>query len=186
MSKINCLALSGAASSGKDTFYTLLKSHLSYRIVTRFAFADALKIELDPMFKAFGSTAFETDPIKKKLIRPILVSYGCSQRILTNGSYWIDKIDPFVKEVISRDELAVITDCRFENELYWIKNLGGKVIYIERIDENGQIIGPPNEEERKNDPILRANADIIVTWPTQDIHSLWPYVEKATKEIGLV
>lgn len=179
------ISIAGSATVGKDTFFTLLKTHLNNRVVTRFAFADMLKIELDPMFKAFGGTAFETDPIKKKLIRPILVAHGCSQRVLTNGRYWIDKIEPFVKESIARGEIAIITDCRFPNELEWIRTLKGKVIYLERIDLEGKVVPPYNDEERAHDDLLRAGADITVSWPTTDIHSLWPYVEKAAKELGL-
>ena len=67
----------------------------------------------------------------------------------------------------------------------WVKSLGGKTIYIERIDVNGNAIQPPNKEESDNDPFLRKNADITISWPTTDIHSLWPFVEKVTKQLGL-
>lgn len=186
MSQPFCLGLAGTALAGKDTFFSLLKAHLSGRVVQRFAYADALKAELDPLFRAFGGTAFETDPVKKAAIRPLLVSHGMSQRILTQGRYWVDKVAPLVRESMARGEVAVITDNRFPNEIEYIKSIGGKVMYLERIDENGVVIGPVNREEAENDEALRSSADLVLSWTTErDIHALWPFVERAAAQLGL-
>lgn len=178
------IALSSVATAGKDTFHSLLTTHLSNRVVTRMAFADRLKTELDPLFKAFGGSAFTTDPVQKALIRPVLVSHGCSMRVI-NPRHWIDAIAPDVQAALARNETVVVTDVRFQNEANWIKSLGGNVIYIERIKPDGSVVGPANEEEARNDPYLRANADVFLSWETRPAAELWGYVEKAAKDLGL-
>lgn len=155
------IGISAFATVGKDTFASLLTQVVSPRRVTQIAFAQALKEELDPLFRAFGGTAFETDPIKKKLIRPILVSHGMSQRILTNGRYWIDKVQPIVLDSLLRGDIVIVTDVRFENEIDWLHSLKGKSVYLNREGVNA-----PNEEEKRNDPIMRAKADYLLNWPT--------------------
>lgn len=185
MTRPSLLLLAGSAGCGKDTFYALLHDYLSDHMVTRYAFADELKRELDPMFRAFGATAFETDPHLKTLIRPILVAYGCAMRVLTNGAYWVDKLDPAVKAAMARDELVVVSDARFPNEVVWGKSLGAKVIYLERIGPDGKLVAPANKDETENDPYLRANADLTVSWPTTDREALVAYVARATQDLGL-
>lgn len=186
----NIIGIAGTARAGKDTFATLLSTHLAPRHVVRYAFADELKRELDPFFKSFGGTAFETDSAKKAIIRPILISHGREKRLISNGRYWIDKIESSVKKSIQDGNIVLITDVRYNthdtDECSWVKSLGGKIVYIERIDENGIPVQPANEEEIANDPLLRKGADVILSWPTiKDIYSLFPYVEKAAKQIGL-
>lgn len=185
MTKPTLLGIAGVGAAGKDTFYTLLRDHLSDRTVVRMAYADALKTELDPMFRAFGATAFETDPHLKTLIRPILVAYGCAMRVLTNGAYWVDKLEPSVRRVLGRGETVVITDNRFPNEIGFIHGLGGKVLYLERVGPDGKVVPPANDEEAKHDPYLRANADLTVSWPTTDREALVAYVARAAQDLGL-
>ena len=177
--------VTGNATSGKDTFFTLLATHLSDRKLVRFALADALKRELDPLFKAFGGTAFETDPGKKALIRPVMVSHGCSRRTI-QPTYWIDQIAPLVKASIAAGETPVICDGRFENECIWARSLGAKVVHIERVLPDGSVLGPVNEEEAANESYLKTNADVVIRWETRDIHQLWAYVESAAKQLELI
>lgn len=155
------IGISAFATVGKDTFASLLTQVVSPRRVTQAAFAQALKEELNPFFQAFGGTAFETDPAKKKLIRPILVSHGMSQRVVSNGRYWIDKVQPIVLDSLLRGDLVIVTDVRFENEIDWLHSLKGKSVYLNREGVNA-----PNEEEARNDPIMRAKADYLLNWPT--------------------
>lgn len=184
------IGLMGVATAGKDAFCTLLSAHIRSiqpdRVVNRVAFATALKAELDPLFKAFGGTAWETDPVKKAAIRPLLVSHGMSQRVLSGGMHWIRCVEPDVKAMLARGEIVIITDTRFENELAWVKSLGGRCVYIERIRPDGTPVPPVNSDEAANDAALRAGADVSISWPTTDIHGLWPFVERAAAQLGLV
>ena len=187
------VGISAFALCGKDTFASLLTQVVSPHPVTRVAFAQALKEELDPLFRAFGGTAFETDPVKKALIRPILVSLGMTQRIVSNGRYWIDKVEPTVKEALNRGDLVIVTDVRFENEIDWLHSLGGKSVYLNR-----EGVTAPNEEEKRNDPIMRKKADYLLDWPTltkkgkkneidldglrKIVHAWWTSVNQSTNQ----
>jgi hypothetical protein len=181
------IGIGGVARAGKDTFAKLLVEYAASkgRVVSSFAFADELKRELEPFFKTFGSTAFETDPEKKKKIRPILVAHGREKRLVSNGRYWIEKIEPAVKDALERGDIVLVTDTRYAthdaDEAAWVKSLGGKIVYVERLIDNVPV-APANEEESLNDPLLRKAADIIVSWPTvenlqKNIDKLTPFVD---------
>lgn len=150
------IGLTGVARSGKDTFFECLKSNFSNLRFSRIAFADELKHECnDFLMKNTGISAFTEDPEEKEIIRPFLVTYGTHVRRRLNQNCWIDKIEPkMIKDRLNTD-IFVITDVRFPNELTWIKSRGGSVIHIQREKTTAA-----NEEEGKNDPILRDLADI--------------------------
>ena len=84
------------------------------------------------------------------------MTYGTKIRRRLNENCWIDKFQKIEKELVMAG-LRFITDVRFENEIDWIQSLDGKTIHIER---NGTL--PPNEEEAKNDPILRNKSTLII------------------------
>lgn len=166
------IGLGAVARAGKDTFANFLTEIVQdegYK-VKRFAFADALKAELEPYLNSLNMSAYETDSAKKAKVRPILVKHGRQRRLETNGRYWIDKIDKSVQNALKEGYIVIITDVRYNtnnnDELGWVHSLGGKVIYVERIDKNGEVVPPANEEEKENDPLLRKNVDIKVSMPT--------------------
>jgi len=154
------VGLCGLARSGKDSFFNFAeKFYFNEKSNIRLAFADELKKETDNfLISSFGISAFSDDIEDKKIIRPILVAYGMQKRAVSNGLYWINKIE----EEISRfkDEYNhFITDVRFPNEVSKIKDLGGFCIHIER-DGNK----PPNKEEEENDPIVKKMCDYHFNW----------------------
>jgi hypothetical protein len=184
------IGLSGVARCGKGTFATLLTElaeREGYKVST-FALADVLKAELEPFFNTFGTTAYETDTARKALIRPVLVAYGHEKRVISKGRYLIDKIEPAVKRKLKQGHVVLITDIRFNtsetDEVAWIKSLNGKLIHLERIDVNGNIVGPANEEEARNDPAVKAASDVQVVWPTKSVDELYQYVETAWRGLN--
>ena len=54
----------------------------------------------------------------------------------------------------------IITDVRYVNEAKMIKDLGGKILHIER-----EGVVPPNPSEEKNHPLVKELADIVLDWP---------------------
>jgi hypothetical protein len=126
----------------------------------RFAFADELKKELDAfLVDNFEISAFTEDEKEKEIIRPLLVSYGMAKREISNGMYWISKIEPHIKKYPSPEKHAIVTDVRFGNEVDRINKMGGVSIHITR---EGNI--PPNEEEAFNDPIVKAKCQAHFVW----------------------
>ncbi len=190
-SKPTCVGICGVATAGKDTFFTLLQEYLSnYGIVSkRFALADSLKDEINPYLKEqFGISAWTKSPEEKKLIRPSLVAHGFVRRQQTQGKYWTKQIEGPLLEAMSKGIVPVVTDIRYaeydEDEVYWIRNFGGKLAYITRYEVKSTqdtwpvienvtkfhdqkiFVQPPNEDERRNDPKLRAQANCIIEWDT--------------------
>jgi hypothetical protein len=156
------LGICGLARCGKDSFYNLSEPIIKEKkeASVRYAFADSLKAEIDELLlKNTGMSAFSEDPLEKTIIRPLLVTYGTHVRRKIDQDCWIKSIDFPVKNTISHNQWAFVTDVRYDNEIDWIHDLGGKSVHITR---TGTL--PPNEEEKENDPILKSKSDFFIEW----------------------
>lgn len=193
-SKPLILGLSGVARSGKDSFATLLIEHLASlgQPAARWAFADQLKRELEPVIWAkYGLSVWSQVSAEKAIFRDDLVAHGRLRRTESNGTYWVKQIDASVRAGLAAGVHQIITDCRYatheEDEADWIKSLGGKVVYIERILIDGSsILEPANEEERLNTFRVKAQADLVVTLPTfleNPLDNLRPIVQATWSQL---
>lgn len=159
------IGISGLARSGKDSLCKLLLGSIENS--KRFALADVLKENINPfLIEQFGIDIFTCSPSEKELVRPLMVAYGKVLRNKTSGKFFTD----FLEKKISEDncEIAIITDVRYdefkEDEVSWVKNkMGGVLVHLSR-----QGILPPNEDEAKNDPVLKLKSDISIEWETSD------------------
>tara|TARA_B100000085_G_scaffold280871_1_gene306521 strand:- start:1438 stop:1980 length:543 start_codon:yes stop_codon:yes gene_type:complete len=154
------IGLCGLARSGKDSFFNFVKKFdFNEKPNMRLAFADELKKEIDNfLLSNFEISAFTEDIEEKKIIRPMLVAYGMQKRAISNGLYWINKIEQEIK--LSQNKYNYfVTDVRFPNEVLKIKDMGGFCIHIER---EGNIA--PNSEEEKNDPIVKKESQYNFRW----------------------
>ena len=160
------IGLSGLARCGKDSFFNFSKELFDEKSIKckRLAFADELKKELDSFLKEnFGISSFSESTQEKEIIRPIMVSYGMAKRELSNGLYWISKIEKELKVLKDECEYYFVTDVRFSNEIQKIKDMNGISIHITR-DSNL----PPNEEEALNDPVVKELSDYNFYWENFD------------------
>lgn len=154
------VGISGLARSGKDTLFKFLSDKLKNSNISskRLAFADELKEECDDFLKKnIGISAFTETNTEKEIIRPFLVCYGTKVRRRLDKNCWINRLSSKLKTI--NQDYVFITDVRYENEIEWVKSQGGKTIHIER---HGNIA--PNEEESKNDPILKSMSQYRVKW----------------------
>lgn len=177
MLKMKIIGLSGFARSGKDSFFSLM-SHFyneNHKIkCKRFALADALKQDMDGFLTdKLGISAFTTNEEEKNLIRPLLVEYGRCKRIQTNGTYWTSLLFNKIQSEAGEFDVAVVTDIRYaaydEDEVFWLKNLGGKLIHISQYkNESGVRIykTPPNKDEVDNDPVIQKLSNYKFEWET--------------------
>ena len=175
------LGISGFAGSGKDTLYTLLSERINCK---RVALADQLRREMNPfIIDKFGIDLFNCSREEKDLVRPLLVEYGRIKRQQTEGRYFIDKINPYVKNL---NTTVIVTDIRYsqyeKDEVHWIKNeLNGILVHVSKYKEiDGKKIfsESPIKDERENDPKLQAAADYKIEWPeVKSIDLLMPYVD---------
>ena len=158
------IGIAGVARAGKDTFFKYFLDAIKLDI-QRIAFADELKKDLNNFLKSkSGISAFTNDTNEKNIIRPILVSYGCMMRDITEGRYWINKIDMLIEE--SRKSHFCLTDVRFPNEVDYIHNNSGIVIHLSRLDTDGNLLKPANEEEAAQNPLILDKANYALTWDT--------------------
>lgn len=127
------IALAGKAGSGKDTVASILVHPFSLDSIA--AFAAPIKAMIDA---GFGIDMDILTREEKERPDPVI---GISPRQLaqTLGTEWGRALDPdlWVKAFARRTEsmhsrLIVITDCRFPNEVAWVKSQGGVVWWIER------------------------------------------------------
>lgn len=176
MQSYNLIGLTGVANAGKDHLFLYLKYLLLEKKIDakRFSLADELKRKMDDFLKKeTGISAFTIDKKEKDSIRGLMVEFGRFKRIQTQGTYWTGLIQQQVSESILKKEQPILTDLRYvaypKDEYDWVKNQNkGVVIHISRLDKSGALIGPPNEEEARNNPKLLALADYKITWPTLD------------------
>lgn len=168
------IGIGGVAGSGKDLFFKLLSKKLPVR---RFALADKLKWEC----AHWCYDQYDIDPLscsrkEKDLIREFLVFHGSFKRRITNGRFWIDKLDVDIKSFLlnaQTDDIPVVTDIRYQeyerDEVSWIKNeLNGVIVHVSQYVDDGSpiptLLKPINGEEQRNDPIIQENADFLVKW----------------------
>jgi hypothetical protein len=217
------LGLTGVARSGKDTFCAVARKIMTERglRVQRFALADDLKSDVDAfLLDKFGISAWTSDPENKTIIRPFLVWYGGVQRKRSNGTYWTSRVTKKINE--SDADVAIVTDVRYDvfphDEIQWLQQtMGGKLVHVSKYtwgvnwagDPSKPInsdspqdyrrvrifVEAPNEDERNNDPKLKAKADYRIEWEHQTVSSeaelvnhpgLNEVVGKALRELGFI
>ena len=86
------IGISGAARSGKDSFYLLLRKIISEDvIIERSAFADELKCDIRPLLlEKFNIDVNSYSDKEKESVRPLMVSYGTLARSI-DENFWIKK-----------------------------------------------------------------------------------------------
>ena len=173
------IGLTGFARVGKDSFYQvasrILKKEYGLKS-TRYALADALKGDIAEFIsEKVGIDVYTDDDGDKTVIRPLLVAYGKCKRIQSKATYWTSLLQDKI-ELDTDTDVVFVTDVRYaeyeEDEVQWIKNIGGKLIHISKFELNFSDDGwmskvyteAPNEDEAKNDPIIRDHADILFEW----------------------
>jgi hypothetical protein len=174
--KPKILLVSGYARSGKDTFCKIL-SEMNNNFVI-YAFAYELKRKIQPIIYEMGIDVFNPTNEQKKIIRNIMISYGCAWREI-DINHWVkivnDQIDDRAKCLI-----PIISDNRFISETEFFFNKYGRqnVILVEISREN---MPTPPEEELKNQKLVSEIANEKIDWPTVedgDLTKLRPIVEQ--------
>lgn len=159
------ISFAGKARVGKDVATKIFISLFAKEgiLAKRYAFADELKKELDPLFLLnAGVSSFSEDSIQKELMRGVFVAYGTGFWRKKDPDHWIKKVSAAIKN-FERPHVSIISDNRFPNELHWVQQ-NGKVIYLARIKKDGQEMPFGSKDEEENDPFLRQNADYFCKW----------------------
>jgi len=191
------LGIAGAATVGKDTYYKLLKEVCLEDFgvnVVRFALADILKSDLrDFIINKHGVDILNCSSEDKNKVRFELVEHARKMRQETNGRYWISKLDKVIEEYkksenFKSSDIFCVTDIRhFEypaDEVVWLKEENkGFLIYVEKFFDDGSICNPANNDERRNDPLLREHSDYRIRWRHADPEKYLKSLVKKTVDI---
>lgn len=148
------IGIAGSARSGKDTLGENFKNILCDAGIKSetYAFADELKLSVDSLLqKELGISAFTEDSKEKSLIRPFLVFWGTEVMRKQNDNVWIEKLEGN----LYNNQVNIITDMRFMNELDWIKKNRGLTVFIDRVGAE-----PANDLEAKNNEKLSKEVDV--------------------------
>jgi hypothetical protein len=145
------LGLTAYARTGKDSLANILIHEYPMLDIRRFAFADNLKTHLAEFVKLrFGYDVFNLTDEQKKIVRPLLIAYGCAQRAI-DKDYWVKQVD---EQIVGYGGNVVIPDFRFPSEAeYFIKKYGDSFALIE-LEREG--IPVPPDEELYNQPLMRS------------------------------
>lgn len=174
----NLIGLSSPARGGKNTAQSII-SNIAEEcgfVTLKLALAKKLKDEcFQYLYNTFGISSYTENTEEKTKIRDFLVQWGKDKRKVSKGKYFTDHINSIINA--HKEKIAVISDIRYfneykEDEFIWLKNNKGILIYIERILPDGSILGPANEDEFKNNILLKQNANILITWPTTNDNQL--------------
>jgi len=125
------VGLSGKKRSGKDTVYAVAGELLQKQNLKtgRVAFADPLKHEVSQI------TGFNIEFLEKhkEEIRPLLQVWGADfRRKFFGADYWISKMKPIIEQSDGFYDVLFVTDCRYRNELEFIREHGGHLVNVER------------------------------------------------------
>jgi hypothetical protein len=159
------IGISGVARSGKDTLangFVKIFKEIGVN-AQRIALADELRREVHSFIKkTLNIDVFNMTDEEKKIVRPFLVFWGTHIRRKQDENCWIKSLE----KQRSLNTLTIVSDIRYQNEADWIKNSGGILIHIARLNEGGEFVEAPNDEERENDPLLIEKSDIAFVWST--------------------
>lgn len=135
------IALAGRAGSGKDTAAAFL-AHAAIRDgygATTTGFASPLKAGLSAMFGfQFADLTREEKEAPLEFIgkspRELMQTLGTEWGRGVHQELWIQLMERriFERPTFGADDLWILTDCRFPNELAWVRRKGGVTWWIER------------------------------------------------------
>jgi len=140
------IGISGKAGSGKDTVYNMMEEmYASKKIMMNVKFAKALKdkagglLEVDP--EMFESQEFKASKIptseEEMTYRDFLLLFGTEVMRRVDPNYWVNIA---MKDAELFEQYAytpVFTDVRFPNELQAIKDVGGIILRVDMVGNEG-------------------------------------------------
>jgi hypothetical protein len=133
------IGICGRSRSGKDTFADFLLKHL--KNARKISFATPLKDSMNTLF-GFTCNKDEVDPFWKIKPRDAYIAFG-TEVIRDRLGFFLNlpdkKCEDFFihrmkKEIMNMDkqDVLIIPDVRFQNEINFIKLNGGKIVKIKR------------------------------------------------------
>lgn len=140
------IAFSGFKGSGKDTAAKVLVDEYGF---TKIAFADAVRtmaLTINPIIAIRAEPAaiwllsdvvarFGWDVAKNEYpeVRRLLQVIGTEAvRNLIGENVWVDTLAKRLPDIADENSRYVITDCRFDNEVEFVRDHGGLLVWVDR------------------------------------------------------
>lgn len=125
------IGLCGFARAGKDTVAKGLVERYGF---TRFAFADAIRREVEAQYGVapFADDAKDAPGGDGVSYRDILLEHGHRRRE-QNPDYWIEAIERSICQPPTPANI-VVSDCRMEREIDWVRENDGFLVWVHRSD----------------------------------------------------
>lgn len=139
------IAFSGLKGSGKDTAAKVLINEYGF---TKIAFADALRESLLTLNPWIADVPFYgTAPLAELIeavgwdwaknnvpeVRRLMQVFGTEVgRQILGENVWVDLLAKKYRDIAASSSRYVITDCRFPNEVNFVKDTYGDVVWVDR------------------------------------------------------
>ena len=157
------VGIAGTRNSGKDTLFSHLKA-IDPRF-QHYAFASALKADLRQLIQSqFGIDPLTAAGADKELIRPILVSYGCTWREI-DIDHWTKVVAGQIWDNHKHNpqpQISCVCDFRFVSEAELFRAQFGGSFKLVNLTRHGA--PEPTDEEKKHFEKVAAMADYHVLW----------------------
>ena len=174
------IGLGSKARQGKDYVANYMKETIPG--IKLYSYAKMLKEycrdhhdELLPQWQLFQQTKLmpfhKDDPIYG--YTPILQWFGTEVIRKQSPNHWVDCVADQIK--IDKPAIAIITDVRFSNEAYFIKNHDGYMVEVIRINKDGtRYYDPGRDKTHKSETSLDdyEGWDFIIRCQSGDLDSL--------------
>lgn len=136
------ICISGKAQHGKDTSAGFLSSILSAndnRVLTA---------HYGDLVKYICTTFFNWNGVKDENGRTLLQYVGTDKIRKKNPDYWVDFIEDILSFFPDEWDYVLIPDCRFPNEVDYLKSCGHDVIHLRVVREN--FVSPLTPEQQNH------------------------------------
>jgi hypothetical protein len=167
------VGISGHARVGKNTFADCIEALFPESKFKIIALGDLLKEEArEQIYELYNLDSFSKKTEEKVIFRQFLVDLSKKNRRESLGKHYTNAILPVINECFEEGIIPIVADVRhdeyLEDEYSFIKNLGGIVVYVEKIlkspDGQFELLGPANQAEAENGPRIKEKADALVSW----------------------
>lgn len=181
------LAISAYKKTGKDTVKEYIRSKIPYVLTTKFA--EPVKQSLSIIYgvsRDYWEYDKETPQTELygKTKREVMQTYGDGIRQLLGNDIWINNLDKWLLEanssIFSNKLVIVVDDLRYKNEIDYIQNNKGKVIYIDKDIEFSD-----KHISESYYPYIKQQADYVLD-NNKDLNHLFKQVDPVLQELKLL
>lgn len=161
------IVISGKAGAGKDTFGHMLELDL-----TRCGF-NVLTTHYADLLKYMCRTLFGWDGMKDEAGRSLLQYVGTDVIRKQEPDFWVGFVAKVLELFPNEWDYVIIPDCRFPNEIQYMKDRGFDVIHIQIIRPDNNILTDAQSQHASETALDDVKPDYVIVndGTTEKLHS---------------